>query len=928
MKRGVLRVLLITFVFLIFSSLSMADMTCVNDNDCDEGYVCMDSICIQQDGHGTFCPETKELRTNISSEFGIMIYDKCELDSDQLRVVYSLLKSVPKRLYKIEKITTTGMGEGNKYDSYTLVIQDIPVGEFFKDSIPDGIEQQADRFSLHFVNRFNRNIRDKYYEASSTLKYREYHLITSAGENHSNYLRNDYPDGYFFAYPNRSKFFPAIAEAYFQDSNLTLHLAIKKFFEGYTHPINQFLFFARVYSLNLNRTEFYNLDGNGNIETENVSVNATLIENKKYINSLTFEGFTYKFSLHSNGSVKNITVMKNISTPPVHECRDGTPYGECSQNETWGRPWYCDKGTLVENCSVCGCPEGFYCEENICIEIPKQCDDGTLYGECSQTRPYYCDNGTLVENCSVCGCYLYSYCNESGSCQYNQTYENHPPAMNTLQDINATEGETVEFYVSGYDPDQDAVSFYSSGLPEGASFVSYDVSKMKFHWVPNYEQAGSYEAIFTISDGEFNTSKKVLINISNVNRRPKAKISYPLNGQEFYVGELARFSGDYSVDPDGDEIVYVWNLGDGNKIQGPVMVNHTYGDPGVYNVTLEVSDGELSAMDSISVIIKSKEEPIPDEDRDGVENSRDRCPGTPYPEKVNMYGCPLPEYRKFNNDLTTDFSKIDLINATNVTIGVPHKAKIEFRKNILNLVGKNIDKHVKIERNSIQIDTENIPELNKSAVITFYDIGIKEPVILRDGLYCYDCGVIESSEDMIKFSVPHFTRYSLMAWASYSGYCGDKLCSIYETCYDCSIDCGECKEEIPAPGQCQEQWVCGAWSGCSELNLKTRECNDVNLCGTTKNKPKEAMECKEEPFPSLGLFGLFVVILLAIYLLAGYLKKKGEKKELGKFEINEIIRGYIYRGFTKEDIKKALKAKGYTEKEIRKMLKEFEKEMF
>ncbi|NIM46791.1 MAG: hypothetical protein GTN40_01370, partial [Candidatus Aenigmarchaeota archaeon] len=34
----------------------------------------------------------------------------------------------------------------------------------------------------------------------------------------------------------------------------------------------------------------------------------------------------------------------------------------------------------------------------------EKCDDGTLYNQCSPDRPFYCENGTLIEYCSVCGC--------------------------------------------------------------------------------------------------------------------------------------------------------------------------------------------------------------------------------------------------------------------------------------------------------------------------------------------------------------------------------------------------------------------------------------------------------------------------------------------------------------------------------------------
>jgi hypothetical protein len=43
------------------------------------------------------------------------------------------------------------------------------------------------------------------------------------------------------------------------------------------------------------------------------------------------------------------------------------------------------------------------------------CSDGTNPGACSPTQPLYCEGGTLVEKCSVCGCSV-GTCQEDESC--------------------------------------------------------------------------------------------------------------------------------------------------------------------------------------------------------------------------------------------------------------------------------------------------------------------------------------------------------------------------------------------------------------------------------------------------------------------------------------------------------------------------------
>jgi len=53
------------------------------------------------------------------------------------------------------------------------------------------------------------------------------------------------------------------------------------------------------------------------------------------------------------------------------------------------------------------------------------------------------------------------------------------------------------------------------------------------------------------------------------------------------------FKGLGSLDPNGDELQYQWDFGDGTE-SSEGNVRHTYTSPGVYTVSLSVSDGELS----------------------------------------------------------------------------------------------------------------------------------------------------------------------------------------------------------------------------------------------------------------------------------------------------------------------------------------------
>ena len=50
--------------------------------------------------------------------------------------------------------------------------------------------------------------------------------------------------------------------------------------------------------------------------------------------------------------------------------------------------------------------------------------------------------------------------------------------------------------------------------------------------------------------------------------------------------------------------------------------------------------------------------------------------------------------------------------------------------------------------------------------------------------------------------------------------------------------------ETPQPITCIENWVCEEWSTCRD-GVQSRECVDLNACGTTKYVPLTVRECKE-----------------------------------------------------------------------------------
>lgn len=91
--------------------------------------------------------------------------------------------------------------------------------------------------------------------------------------------------------------------------------------------------------------------------------------------------------------------------------------------------------------------------------------------------------------------------------------------------------------------------------------------------------------------------------------------------------EPTAFDGSDSTDPDNDALAFAWSFGDGTTGQGSTPT-HVYAAAGAYSVTLTVSDGELSASDTVSITVAAPE-PAPTVPTNPVEEPVDEPPASP-----------------------------------------------------------------------------------------------------------------------------------------------------------------------------------------------------------------------------------------------------------------------------------------------------------
>jgi len=124
---------------------------------------------------------------------------------------------------------------------------------------------------------------------------------------------------------------------------------------------------------------------------------------------------------------------------------------------------------------------------------------------------------------------------------------NHAPVLTVPTDKEVEEGGFITFSVSATDEDGDALTYDLKGEPMGVSFEDEE-----FSWKPGFDQAGKYELVFTVSDGELIDVETVVVTVINVNQPPQFVELGQIIG---YVNQNSEYQLK-ATDPDGDTVTF------------------------------------------------------------------------------------------------------------------------------------------------------------------------------------------------------------------------------------------------------------------------------------------------------------------------------------------------------------------------------------
>ena len=184
---------------------------------------------------------------------------------------------------------------------------------------------------------------------------------------------------------------------------------------------------------------------------------------------------------------------------------------------------------------------------------------------------------------------------------------NRPPVLAEIGPQTTDEGVNLNFVVSATDPDGTplTLTMTDSDLPAAASFMDNGDGSGVFDWTPNYDDAGMYTALFSVSDGEDTDIEVVTFTVANTNQAP---VLNPIGNKETTAGEFLAF-GVSASDPEGETPALVVEdlpsgavFTDNMNGTGDFEWTPTIDDTGVHTIRFMAIDG-LGAADTEMVEI-------------------------------------------------------------------------------------------------------------------------------------------------------------------------------------------------------------------------------------------------------------------------------------------------------------------------------------
>lgn len=311
---------------------------------------------------------------------------------------------------------------------------------------------------------------------------------------------------------------------------------------------------------------------------------------------------------------------------------------------------------------------------------------------------------------------------------------NRIPFFSTQSEVALNEDEQILVEILASDPDNEQLTF----TVISSENIQCTIAENNLEITPKQDFTGTEKCTLQASDSIDTVDLEIVINVLEINDFPLIINAFPESSQRILQNTEISFNIEVE-DIDNLDLAYEWYINN-NLDSTEKDLSFTFTNPGINKVKVLVLDNnDITEHEwTINVI-----------------------------EIVNS--------NTFDGE-TTDFFNVDFNSINNLVLEKTQFGKILFLDQV-SLSNKDISNNVVINNNVVSINTQNIPELNKKAVITMlHQSYSKAPVIFKTSAFtqdpslinelCLDCKIISftqgpATDGVVIFEVPGFSAYTI-----------------------------------------------------------------------------------------------------------------------------------------------------------------------
>ncbi len=184
---------------------------------------------------------------------------------------------------------------------------------------------------------------------------------------------------------------------------------------------------------------------------------------------------------------------------------------------------------------------------------------------------------------------------------------NTAPVLTAIGAQSVNENDLLTINVSASDADGDALTLTASPLPNGAGFTDNGDGTGVFTWTPGFDQEGSYDVTFAVTDGTDSVNELVTITVNNANQAP---VLTAIGAKSVDENVNLNFTVT-ATDPDGTTpTLSATGLPTGATFVGGTFDwTPDFSQAGSYDVTFSATDGIDTDSEIVTITVNNVDQP-------------------------------------------------------------------------------------------------------------------------------------------------------------------------------------------------------------------------------------------------------------------------------------------------------------------------------